>query len=133
MIIRPATPANFPAIKQLLHELDLAENPQLKNFWVAEIDHKIIGVVQIDEYPDFIFISNLGVAKKFQKQKIASKILQQTLVHYAKPAYLHTIIPEFYIKNGFKIVTDFTAVAKNLSECQFCQPEKCVAMQKLPT
>ena len=131
-IFRPYKNNDKQAVQTILHELDFNLEAKLAAFWVVEIEQKIIGVMQVDEYTDFIFISNTGISNTFRKLGIASKFIEYIISHYKKPVYLHTIIPEFYLKNHFKIISKFDAVTKNPKECAECEPEKCVCMMRLP-
>ena len=137
---------DHPAIKKILAVLDLAcERPDLHNFWVIKEHHRIVGCLKMDEFPEFIFLSSLGVSPDRQKRGIGgfalaevSKLAQMV----NKPIFLYTIIPDFFKKSGFQIYptshfqlptsNPITLPQKSPAECRWCNPAKCITMVKFP-
>jgi N-acetylglutamate synthase-like GNAT family acetyltransferase len=114
--------------------LELASLSQsFEGFWVAKKNGKIIGVLQLKEYPAFLFLSSLGVVKNQREHGIASTLIKESLKKQLKPVYLYTIIPDFFKKSGFEItIPPAFLPSKEAYECNYCQPDKCVCMVKYP-
>ncbi|MBI5400124.1 GNAT family N-acetyltransferase [Candidatus Saganbacteria bacterium] len=133
--IRPAVVKDKAKIFFLLKELDLYyENLIFKDFFVAEDNRKIIGAVQFEQFTTFYYLSSLGVSQEYQHHGLARLLLKRILSVINKPVYLYTIIPDFFTRFGFKIIT---APPPNLPtkknyECRDCFPDKCVTMVKYP-
>lgn len=132
--IRKAKESDNPRILKILKDLDLYyEGLELKDFWVAEKDHKIIGAVQLQESENFFFLCCLSVIKEEQHKGIASSLLERVTQDTKKPVYLYTVIPEFFIKHGFSITELLPGLpSKERYECKYCYPEKCRTMVKYP-
>lgn len=133
-VIRPAAPADLTAISRLLDAADLRYSAEtLDHFTVAEVNGLIAGVVRLEEYPDFYFLTSLGVLPAREKQGIASALLQALLKGRAKPVYLYTIIPGFFRRFGFRETAPVPGLpAKEIYGCDQCVPGQCVVMVKYP-
>jgi N-acetylglutamate synthase-like GNAT family acetyltransferase len=133
LLIRKAEQRDHPAILKILKDLDLYyPTLEMKGFWVAEGAGVILGVVQLEEHPDFIYLGSLAVKSEYQGQGIAKRLLNDTLSKLTKNIYLYTIIPEFFAKLGFKVAGRQPAglPSKERYQCEFCHAEKCVCMVK---
>lgn len=132
--IRPATNKDRDAIKKILEDVDLFYSAlTMEAFWVAEMNNKIVGTVQLKEYEDFFFLGSLAVVKEKQGKGIARALLKEVLRTHQKNIYLYTIVPEFFEKFGFKITSPPPNLpSKDRYECESCHSEKCVSMVKLP-
>ena len=103
----------------------------LDNFWIAEIDNEIVGVVEIKEYDDFNFLSCLGVNKAHQNKGIAKSILKATLDSSKNDTYIYTIIPNFFLNNGFEETNfDSRLPPQQMFNCADCEADKCRCMVK---
>lgn len=140
MIIRPALTKDQLQILELLKTLDLSHHDQpLDNFWIADDNGKVVGVVRIEEFPDCCFISSLGIPETEQKKGIASKLLNHLFGLTKKNIYIYTIIPDFFKKFGFQPTSPHPSSSfiipplpsKSLLECSACYPNQCVTMVKL--
>jgi len=133
LTIRPAQETDKKELLKILKTLDLFyPSLSLKNFWVAEKNRKIIGVVQLKKYADFLFLSSLGIIEGERKLGIGAALLREILKNAKKNVYLYTIQPEFFKKFGFEIIPSSPKLpSKKPLECQSCIPEKCVCMVKL--
>jgi len=127
-------------IQNILVALDLArENQTYDNFYLAR-DSKtkeLIGVARLEEYPEYYFLSSVGIDPKFQRRGLGKEFLDQLLKNCLKPVFLRTVIPDFFKKAGFQVIAEIKVLAQMLpakeeAECQWCQPEKCTLMVKLP-
>ena len=131
--IRLARKSDDQAILELLKQLDLYyAGLELKDFWVAESNGQVIGTAQLEVFPDFCFLSSVGVKASEQKHGIGQAILTKLFnsCQEKKPVYLYTIIPNFFARFGFKPTTTLPAQipTKERYECHECHPEKCVTM-----
>lgn len=117
-------------LKHFLESVDLAyPNQSLANFWLLQKEQEIMAVVQLQDLGKFVFLSSLGVKETARHQGLASHLLKETLPNFKKDVYLYTIIPEFFLKFGFKLTKPIiTLPDKNSYECDYCQPAKCVTM-----
>ncbi len=132
--IRKASEKDTKEILKTLKELDLFYPAQeLNNFWVADKEGKIAGVVKLEEFDDFFFLGSLGIKKKYQNQGIADSLLKEILKTANKNFYLYTTIPEFFKKFGFRVISPLpTLPSRDAFECEYCSPEKCVTMVRHP-
>ena len=133
IIIRPARRSDQAQIIELLKELDLYyAGLELNDFWVAEEHCKIISTAQLEVFPEFCFLSSVGVKQTEQKHGIGQALLTELFSQCKnqKPVYLYTIIPDFFAKFGFKSTTDLPSQipGKERYECQECHPERCITM-----
>ena len=130
--IRKTNSKDVNSILVILEKCNLGTATQkFANYVVAEIDDKIVGVVEIIEADNFYFLSNLGVHPEHQKTGIASKLLETALRFSQKDTYLYTVIPTFFSKRGF-IITDFQHFlpSQNTFDCKDCDRNKCKCMVK---
>ncbi|OGC21284.1 hypothetical protein A2291_06220 [candidate division WOR-1 bacterium RIFOXYB2_FULL_42_35] len=127
-----AKPTEQAEIKRFLQKLDLFYHGQsLEGYWLAKENDHIIGSVQLQTFPDFIFLSSLAVLESHRHQGAAKKLLNQALKSVVQDIYLYTIIPDFFEKFGFiKTAPIANLPSKNTYECEYCQPNKCVTMVK---
>jgi len=130
--IRIFTLKDLPAIKNILTEADLLyPNIEYKDFWVAEQDLQIVGVLQLEKRTNYSFLSSLGVLPQCQNKGIASKMLDAVTNNAPQDVYLYTIIPHFFEKNGFKVTPTPSFIPPRTGfDCVNCEREKCVCMVK---
>jgi len=122
-------------ILSLLKEIDLYyPKVKFKNFWLAKDKNKYVGLVQFTEYPEYFFLSSLGIIKSHRKKGIAALLIDNLLKianKKKKKTYLYTVIPDFFKKFGFKIINPQDSLpSKDPYECNYCSPEKCICMVK---
>ena len=131
---RKALTGDKNKILKVLKELDLNYPSQsLEDFWVAEKEDEIIGIVRLEEKKDFYFLSSLGILKEHRKQGVASQLLSEITKKLKKVVYLYTIIPEFFKKAGFEAASPLPGLPlKEILECENCFPDRCVCMVKFP-
>jgi len=130
LIIRPANQSDLPMIMNILKVIDLYyPNYRTDSFWVAEMNNNIVGVVRIEEHPDFALIESLGILPQYQKQDIARQLLEESTKDLNKDLYLYTIIPEYFCKLDFNPLPPPSFIpSKDRYDCDDCQPKKCVCM-----
>ncbi|MFC1755561.1 GNAT family N-acetyltransferase [Thermoproteota archaeon] len=127
---RKSKSKDSPYITQLLKDLDFYK-PGLDYslFWIAEADKKIVGILELEEYANFKFLSYVGVQPTWRKKGIAKSLIKYVANSCDKPVYLYTVIPEFYLKLGFRVIPPIADLpAKDPMECSQCEPNKCVCM-----
>ncbi|PIS29388.1 hypothetical protein COT42_05385 [Candidatus Saganbacteria bacterium CG08_land_8_20_14_0_20_45_16] len=128
-----ATKEDGPAIINLLQDVDSYYSElKLENFWLFKAASQLVAVIQLNPYPDFVFLSSLAVTPKNQHQKIASQLLAAVLKNTIQDIYLYTIIPDFFKKLGWQIIDQpkVKLPGKEPYECHACQPQKCVTIVK---
>ena len=132
MNFRRAEKADFKRISDILKAIDeYHEKLVFDDFYVAEKDNKILGAVQFKENKEFFFLSSLGVDAKYQKQGVASFLINKLTQLSDKKIYLYTVIPDFFKKFGFKAAKQESFLPdKNIMECETCFPKRCVCMIK---
>ena len=103
---RTPTPEEFDEIRKLIDDfkldgLDL--DPAL--FLVALVDGRMAGFSRIREFEDFVEICSLAVLPGFRLTGIGSALVQKLLARESKkPAYLATVIPDYFLRLGFQPV-----------------------------
>jgi N-acetylglutamate synthase-like GNAT family acetyltransferase len=137
LIIRPAASNDQAAITRILNEADLRyPSEAYDNFWLAEKAGQVVGVVRLEERPEFIFLTSLGVAQAALRQGVASALMTFAVNRSKKPIYLYTVIPAFFQKFGFVIVpqnpSSVSLPSKSPYGCDECFPNQCVTMVKQP-
>jgi N-acetylglutamate synthase-like GNAT family acetyltransferase len=130
--VRPARSTDKAAIIKVLDAADLRYSAEtLNNFTVAEANGAVVGVVRLEEHPDFFFLTSLGVLPAAEKKGIASALLRSVATGKKKPVYLYTIIPDFFRRFGFKETAPLAGLpAKEIYGCDQCFPGQCVVMVK---
>jgi N-acetylglutamate synthase-like GNAT family acetyltransferase len=132
VVIRPAQPSDLAAIILVLDAADLRYSTEtLTDFTVAEAAGQIAGVVRLEEHPQFLFLTSLGVLPAQKNKGIASSLVRAVLKDQAKPVYLYTIIPDFFRRFGFTESALIPGLpAKEIYGCDQCVPGRCVVMVK---
>jgi N-acetylglutamate synthase-like GNAT family acetyltransferase len=133
VLIRKAAKIDKDAVIKILKDLDLYyAGLSFKDFWVAEKEGQIVGAAQLEVFPDFCFLSSVGVIPTEQHHGIAKQLLTELFSKCKdqKPVYLYTVIPEFFKKFGFTATHTLPPdlPSKDRYECEYCFPEKCVTM-----
>ncbi|MFH1761002.1 MAG: GNAT family N-acetyltransferase [bacterium] len=132
--IRQAGQDDLATITTLLNYFGFSyDSKSYDEFYLAEDNSSPIGIIQYEAYPDFYFLSSLGVIKQNQGHNIGSQLINKVVNKNDKNIYLFTIIPEFFKKFGFSHIPNppsHVLNLKNPKECVECQPDKCVCMVK---
>lgn len=130
MIIRKAHKTDSTEILDILHALDLhLPSTITDDFWVAEIEGKIVGTACITDYGENIYLSSVGVVPDHRGKGVAKAVLQNLFTAAKKDIYLYTLIPDFFKKFGFvtaQAPEDITS--KDVLGCEDCIKENCVCM-----
>ncbi|MCX5697826.1 MAG: N-acetyltransferase [Candidatus Omnitrophica bacterium] len=102
---------------------ELYEN--LRDFWVAEENHKVVGCAALHiSWDDLAEIKSLAVAKKSQGKGLGKELIDACLseaeVLGAKKIFVLTYKPDFFKKFGFKRVGHARLPHKIWAECINC-------------
>jgi N-acetylglutamate synthase-like GNAT family acetyltransferase len=131
MIVRRATGEDMPYITRIAWRLAL-DYPGLENdlFFVAEERGKIVGILGLKDFGDFLEMRAVGVLEEYRQMGTGRKLVEEALKSFkGKPVYLLTTIPRFYEPLGFKKVDKIPpALEKNNDWCAGCDRQKCTAM-----
>ncbi len=97
----------------------------LGHFFVSKYNGKFSGVGSYYDYGESLKeIRSLAVLDEHKQSGIGSLLLQKVisyLKHKGNPKiFVLTYSPNFFIKNGFKIVTKDTLPEKIWKDCDFC-------------
>ena len=133
--IRRSQAADHPAILELIKQHDLSYSTQtLDHFWVAEEKGKVIGIADLWEFRNFLFLSSVGVAENRQHRGVATKLLNTMLSGLGKDVYLFTVTPKFFRKFAFRVVTEPPKglPPRTIFACGNCTPATCVCMCRRP-
>lgn len=133
MEIRPCQPDDVESMSALLNALDFPVDSTLTGgvFWVVVLQQDVIGVCFVEHADPAVFISYVGVDPNFRKQGVSKQLINTISSHYQRDIYLDTVLPQIYLSMGFYITDrpDFLP-DKVASECEHCQPQRCVCMVK---
>ncbi len=135
MQIEKITKTEYPIVRKILKDLDLALNTgyqEIKDFVVAKKNQEIIGIAELREYPHFFLLNSFGIRSGYQNRKFGKTFLINLVENLTKPIYLYTIVPHFFQKVGFKI-TDFLPQdlpKQEMYQCHQCEPENCFLLVK---
>ncbi|MCX5751323.1 MAG: GNAT family N-acetyltransferase [Candidatus Saganbacteria bacterium] len=119
-------------LKLLTEEFDFYyDGMPLKDFYLINQENETVGTIQLEEHPDYYFLTSLGVKESYRKQGIASFAMNEVLKGKNKSIYLETLIPNFFKQFGFKVVPcPSFLLPKDPIRCEDCFPDKCVCMVK---
>src|SRR4051812_37601455 len=104
--IRPAVAADQAAIKRIIHEAEINPNHlDWPRFVVAEVGGKVVGVGQVKPHKDGSReLASIAVIPDYQRQGIASRIINTLLAREHEPLYLMCEVKNetFYERFGFR-------------------------------
>lgn len=131
--IRRVTDADFPAVDEIMAELNLG-HPSIskEDFWVALDGGGILGVANILDCGECHYVSAVGVRRKYQKRGVARALLDEILPRLKKDAYLYTKIPDFFRRFGFaETKAPETIPPREIYSCGKCCDESiCLCMMR---
>lgn len=94
-------------------ELERIAGAKEYSFYQISEDNKMVGIIEIWEIIDFIFIEHLAIKPEFRSQGKGSMLMKELLTKYSKPILLETEIPydevsrqriQFYQKLSFRVL-----------------------------
>jgi len=122
--------------KQIINYISLFEldNRELNasQFLAAKKDDVILGFGRIRRHSTCDELCSLGVIEPERNKNIGSELTKKLIQSSKQPLYLVCIIPEFFERFGFKIVTEFPPeLNEKLNYCtsELVVPEKYVVMK----
>jgi len=131
MIVRRANNKDMPYITRIAWRLAL-DYPGMENdiFFVAEERGKIIGILGLKDFGEFLEMRAVGVLEEYRQIGSGRRLVAEALKSLeGRPVYLLTTIPRFYEPLGFKKIDKVPpALKKDPDWCAGCQREKCTAM-----
>ena len=104
--LRPATEADFPEIKALIHQARI--NPtklDWRRFTVAVLGGEVIGCAQLKPVPGSLTeLASLAVRPAYRHQGIARALIEHLLTDAPRPVYLtcRSGLEALYEKFGFR-------------------------------
>ena len=133
--IRRSQARDRAAILEIIKQQELSYPTQtLDNFWVAEEKGRVVGIADLWEFRNFLFLSSVGVAANRQHRGIATKLLNTMLSGLGKDVFLFTVTPDFFGKFGFRVVAEPPKglPPRSIFACGNCTPATCVCMCRRP-
>ncbi len=121
----------MPYIVRIAWRLAL-DYPGMENdtFFVAEERGKIVGILGIRDFGEFLELVAVGVLEEYREMGVGKKLVEEALKNLAgKNVYLLTTVPGFYEKLGFIKVDEVPEVLKkDPAWCAGCDRAKCVVL-----
>jgi len=98
----------------------------LENFYVAEVNNFITGVITYYDYGDHLKeVRSLAVRKNYLRRGIGSALLQRLILDLTaanKPKiFVLTYTPAFFERNGFAAIDMETLPEKIWKDCVYCK------------
>ena len=83
------------------------EDLQKEKFLIAINKNRLIGFGRLRNHKDAIELCSLGVIPEFRSQGVGKKIVNELIKKASSDLYVVCIIPDFFRKFGFNIVTQY--------------------------
>lgn len=123
----------MPYVVRIAWRLAL-DYPGLENdtFFVAEERGKIVGILGLKDFGDFLEMVAVGVLEEYREMGIGKKLVEKALEAFpGKKVYLLTTVPSFYERLGFKKVEKAPEeMKKDPAWCAGCDRSRCVVMMR---
>ena len=118
------------SIQKLLDELELGpKQPPFDDFFVYVDDGDVIGIVELIDGDDFVFLCRFGIEKDMQGKGFGTAFLKDCIKRCDKDIYLYTVIPGFFERCGFvKAPFDKRLPPQKMFGCESCSPNLCRCM-----
>jgi len=133
LLIRRACERDFPAIGELMADLDLAyATMDLSCFWVAEKDGEVVSAAELKDMRDCSLLSCVGVREDLQGSGIGKAVVAEVVRHARHAVYLYTLVPDFFRKAGFVDAASTPAGLPPRSSygCEECDPRLCRCLMR---
>lgn len=132
MRVRKARPEDMDRVVALAARLDL-DYPGMTSddFWVAETDGEIIGLVGLKVHQDCLELCSLGVAENHRGRGTGASLVRAALAVTDGDVYLGTTTSGFFARLGFEPAAEVpeTFRSKRLGPwCAGCDVSKCSVM-----
>lgn len=133
--LRKANANDYPLIQEILMELDLSyPSLHFESMWVAILNGEMIGVVELRFDSRFIFLASFGIRLTHQQKRLGLNFLKKIIAKATVPIYLYTVIPDFFKKAGFKVISTPPKMIPTRDEfqCHLCTLSVCACMEFQP-
>ncbi|WP_334310842.1 GNAT family N-acetyltransferase [Nodularia spumigena] len=105
IVLRQAKPADKWLIVFLVVKARLDPNQiNWQNFWVIEIDNRLIAIGQLRKFALAQELGSLFVIPAWRRQGLGTFLMQHLISQATQPLYLKCVnnrLVNFYVKNGF--------------------------------
>jgi N-acetylglutamate synthase-like GNAT family acetyltransferase len=138
IIFEEALAADKEKVTALLKEINLWDEDVVPVCtFIAKADGEMAGIVNLLEVDEFIELTHLGVLPEYRKLGVGKQLVQYFCAEAKKKyadresvlVYLNTVIPEYFLKLGFKVTDKFPKqYKKSVHWCIGCEPAKCISM-----
>lgn len=107
-IVTHATEQDFSFIKEHIRIFDL-DNRDLhyQQFVIAKLNNNIIGFGRIRKHATCDEFCSLGVLNEYRQLGVAKLLINARIKLATQPIYICCIIPDYFKKLGFEIVTEY--------------------------
>jgi N-acetylglutamate synthase-like GNAT family acetyltransferase len=134
MIVRKAAKEDMPYVVRIAWRLAL-DYPGMENdtFFVAEERGKIVGILGLKDYGEFLEMLAVGVLEEYREMGVGRKLVEEALKTVkGRPVYLLTTVPRFYESLGFEKATRVPeALKKDPAWCAGCDKDRCTVMVRM--
>jgi N-acetylglutamate synthase-like GNAT family acetyltransferase len=132
MLVRKARPEDMNKVAALAARLGL-DYPGMESddFWVAETDGEIVGLVGLKTHSDCVELCSLGVGEPRRGRGTGAALVRAALASADTDIFLGTTTPGFFTKLGFEpaAAVPETFRLKRLGPwCEGCDVSKCSIM-----
>jgi N-acetylglutamate synthase-like GNAT family acetyltransferase len=132
MRVRKAGTADFPRILELAKTLGL-DYPGMEEdeFWLAEEDRRIVGLVGLKKHPDCLELCALGVEPAHRRRGVAKALVDAVMAGTPGDVHLATVIPGFFKSCGFEeaaVVPATFPEKRRTSWCEGCDTRLCTVL-----
>lgn len=108
IIIRQPNDKEFEQVKVLIDEFWLDNgNMQIEQFRVLLVDNKLTAFGRLRRNGDATELCTLGVVKEMQGKGYGKAMVKALLSEAEGEVYVVCIIPQFFVKSGFKEVEQY--------------------------
>jgi N-acetylglutamate synthase-like GNAT family acetyltransferase len=132
MRVRKARTADLPQIVELARTLGL-DYPGMErdDFWVAEDEGRLIGLVGLKKHADCLELCALGVDPGHRGKGIAKSLAEALIAGARAEIHLATVRPVFFEALGFEKTTDVPRAfleKRKTAWCEGCDARLCTVM-----
>jgi N-acetylglutamate synthase-like GNAT family acetyltransferase len=131
--IRSCREADFEAVKQYVHELELDDRKMdFRQFLTMHNEQdQLVGFGRVREYKGFSEMCSLGILRGERSKGLAKEMTAQMIKKATQVTYLVCIMPLFFEEFGFRICDEYPAeIKEKLDYCldSLAVPEPYVVM-----
>ncbi|MHB8093322.1 MAG: GNAT family N-acetyltransferase [Candidatus Aminicenantales bacterium] len=130
MTLRKTHPGDGAAVAAFArqHRMDY-EGMEKDDFWIAEEDGRILGIVGLKRHPDCLELLSLCVATNRRKSGVGASLVRAAVGEARGPIHLATVLPGFFERLGFEKTSRIPGgMKKDPSWCEGCDRSLCTVM-----